>query len=79
MQRQELLAESQILEDQALAGAENGENRTDQVPEEGNHGRKSYRIADMATLSKSFILQAREVLTRHNPDVVCSDTVVNLS
>jgi hypothetical protein len=38
MQRQQLLAESNVFEDETLARAEDGNNPADKVPEKGDHG-----------------------------------------
>jgi len=40
VQRQQLLAESKVLEDEILARAEDGNNPADKVPEKGDHGSK---------------------------------------
>src|SRR5271166_1485688 len=54
VQRQQLLAESQVLEDKMLARAETGKDPTDQVPEGGDHGwimaRESYRTVSSTKL-----------------------------
>src|SRR5438034_1085537 len=64
VKHQQLLTESQVFKDEILAGAENANDPADQVPEGGDHGRKSYRIAAQRVVSKSFILRMQEVLSR---------------
>jgi hypothetical protein len=65
VQSQQLLAESQIFEKKILTGPEHANHPPDEVPERGDHKRKSYRIDRSGRVSKSFILQVREVLMRH--------------
>jgi hypothetical protein len=40
-----LLAESQVFEEEILTRAEDATNPANKVPEGGDHGPKSYRIA----------------------------------
>jgi hypothetical protein len=65
MQSKQLLAESQILEDEILSGAEDANNPAKEVPEQRDHGSRSYRNNWLHALWKSFILRVQEVLTRH--------------
>jgi hypothetical protein len=65
MQSKQLLAESQILEDEILSEAEDANHPANEVPEQQDHGPRSYRNTWLHALWKSFILRAQEVLTRH--------------
>lgn len=67
MQRQELLAESQIFEDEVLTGTEGTDNPTDEVPEARDHGSNIIEILRDKLFSKPFILRVQEVLTRDSP------------
>ena len=64
-----MLAESQILEDEILSGAEDANHPANEVPEQQDHGPRSYRNTWLHALWKSFILRVQEVLTRHRPGI----------
>jgi hypothetical protein len=55
-----LLAESQILEDEILSGAEDA-HPANEVPEQQDHGPRSYRNTWLHALWKSFISRVQEV------------------
>jgi hypothetical protein len=64
MQRQQLLAESQVLENKILARAETGKDPTDQVPQGRDHGPRILSHSRKCKTWKSFVPGVLEVLRR---------------
>jgi hypothetical protein len=64
-QHQQLLAERQVFEDKILARAEDDDDPTDHVPEEGDHGPRILSHSLKWETWKSFGSQVLEVLRRH--------------
>jgi hypothetical protein len=66
VQRQQLLSESKVFQNEILTGTKSTENPTEKVPESQDHGRKFIGIRGTKPLSKWLIPRVCEVLTRHN-------------
>ena len=70
MQSQQLLAESEIFEDEVLSGTESTDNPSQYMserPDDGqNHDQNLIEILLIRLVCKSFIPRVREVLTRDN-------------
>jgi hypothetical protein len=66
VQSYEPLTESQIFQDEILSGAQDASHPANEVPEQRDHGPRSYRNTWLHALWKSFILRVQEVLTRHS-------------
>jgi hypothetical protein len=65
VQRQQLLSESKVFQNEILTGTKSTENPTEKVPESQDHGRKFIGIRGTKPLSKWLIPRVCEVLTRH--------------
>ena len=65
VQHQQLLAEGQVFEDKILARAEDDDDPTDQVPEEGDPGPRILSHSLKWETWKSFVSRLLEVLRRH--------------
>jgi len=66
VQRQQLPTESQIFEDEVLAGTESADYPAEEMSERHDHGQDSSGKIRIQSLAKSFILQMYDVLARHN-------------
>jgi hypothetical protein len=75
VQRQQLLAESQIFQNEVLTGTESTENPTEKMAKSHYHDPNFTATRRTTPLSKRLIPQVCEVLTRHNPALWC--TIVN--
>jgi hypothetical protein len=69
VQSQQLPTESQVLEDEVLAGTENADQPTEEMSERCDHSRNHIGKARIQPCPKSFILQVYEVLARYSPFV----------
>ena len=67
MQSQQLLMESQVLEDELLMGAESAEQPAEQMSERHTHDKNLTETSGIQLWAKSFILQVYDVLARHRP------------
>jgi hypothetical protein len=67
VQSQQLLMESQVFEDEVLAGAESADHPPEEMPERQDHGKNLIGTIRIQLFAKSFILKAYDVLARHNP------------
>ena len=65
MQSQQLPTESQVLEDEVLAGAESADHPTEEMSERCDHSRNHIGKVRIELCPKSFILQVYEVLARY--------------
>jgi hypothetical protein len=61
-----LLAERQVFEDKIVARAEEDDDPTDQVPEEGAHGPRILALSLKWKTWKSFVSRLLEVLRRQS-------------
>jgi len=70
MQSKQLLAESQIFEDEILSGTERTHKPSQEMPKQDgpNHGLNLIETPRIKLIAKSFILLVHEVLTRDNPN-----------
>ncbi len=67
MQSQQLPTESQVFEDEVLAGTESADYQAEEMPERHDHG-KNFSGKDRIKLcAKSFISQVYDLLARHSP------------
>src|SRR5215469_252429 len=66
VQSQQLLMESQVLEDEVLAGAESAEQPAEQMSERRDHNRNHIEKVRIELCAKSFILQVYDGLARHS-------------
>jgi hypothetical protein len=67
MQSQQLLTESQVFEDEVLAGTESADYPAEEMSERHDHG-KNFSGKDRIKLcAKSFISQVYDLLARHTP------------
>ena len=64
MQSQQLLAESEIFEDEVLSGTESTDNPSEEMSEQRDHGQDLIETPSIKLFSKSLILRVHEVLTR---------------
>ena|SRR6201993_4076757 len=67
VQSQQLLMESQVLEDELLMGAESAEQPAEQMSERHTHDKNLTETSGIQLWAKSFILQVYDVLARHRP------------
>jgi hypothetical protein len=65
VQSQQLPAESQVFEDEVLAGAESTDHPAEEMSERRDHSRNHIGKARIDVCAKSFILEVYEVLARH--------------
>ena len=65
MQSQQLPTESQVFEDEVLAGAENADQPTEEMSERHDHSWNHIGKVPIELCAKSFHLQVYDVLARH--------------
>jgi hypothetical protein len=65
MQSQQLPTESQIFEDEVLAGTESADHPAEEMSKPGDHGRNLTETVEIQLYAKSFILQMYDVMARH--------------
>jgi hypothetical protein len=70
VQSQQLPTESQVFEDEVLAGAENADQPTEEMSERHDHSRNYIGKVRIELCAKSFILQVYDALARHS--IVCA-------
>src|SRR6516162_4297783 len=58
--------ESQVFEDEVLAGAKRADNPPEEMPKRNHHGKNIIGTIRIQLCAKSFILQVYDVLARHN-------------
>jgi hypothetical protein len=73
VQSQQLPTESQVFEDEVLAGTESADHPPEEMPERHDHGKHLIGKAPIKLFAKSFILQVYEVLARHREFGVLAD------
>jgi len=61
----QLPTESQVFEDEVLAGAKRAEDPPEQMPERHNHGKNIIGTFRIQFCAKSFILQMYGLLANH--------------
>ena len=66
VQSEQLPTESQVFEDEVLAGAKRADDPPEEMPERHNHGKNIIGTIRIQLCAKSFILQMYDVLARHN-------------
>src|SRR5215472_17193429 len=64
VQNQQLLMESQVFEDEVLAGAKRADHPPEEMPERHNHGKNIIGTIRIQLCAKSFILRMYDVLAR---------------
>jgi hypothetical protein len=64
VQREQLLTESKIFEDEVLSGTESTDNPSEEMSERRDHGQDLIETPSIKLFSKSLILRVHEVLTR---------------
>ena len=64
MQSEQLPTESQVFEDEVLAGAKRADDPPEEMPEGHNHGKNIIGTIRIQLCFKSFILQMYDVLAR---------------
>ncbi len=64
MESEQLLAESEVFEDEIRAGTKNSDQPAENVLNQHNHGKKSYLKDPPRQLAKRLILRVYGVLTR---------------
>ena len=65
VQSEQLPTESQVFEDEVLAGAKRADDPSEQMPERHSHGKNIIGTIRIQLCAKSFILQMYDVLARH--------------
>jgi hypothetical protein len=65
VQSQQLLTESQVLEDEVLPGTETAYQPAEEMSERHDHGKNFSGKIRIQLFAKSFILQVYDVLARH--------------
>src|SRR6516162_4740480 len=65
VQSEQLPTESQVFEDEVLAGAKRADDPPEEMPERHNHGKNIIGTIRIQLCAKSFILQMYDVLARH--------------
>jgi hypothetical protein len=70
MQSEQLPTESQVFEDEVLAGAKRADDPSEEMPERHNHGKNIIGTIRIQLCAKSFILQVYDVLARHRAEKV---------
>ena len=66
VQSQQLPTESQVFEDEVLAGTASAEHPTEEMSERHDHSKNLIGTIRIQLFAKSFILQVYDVLARHN-------------
>jgi hypothetical protein len=66
VQSEQLPTESQVFEDEVLAGAKRADDPTEEMPERHNHGKNIIGTIRIQLCAKSFILYMYDVLAKHN-------------
>ena len=79
VQSQQLPAESQVFEDEDLAGAKRADDPPEEMPERHNHGKNSIGTIRIQLCAKSFILQMVDVLARHSTLRIHTQEVLDMA
>ena len=66
----QLPTESQVFEDEVLAGAKRADNPPEEMPERNNHGKNIIGTIEFRFCAKSFILQMYDDLARHSAPTI---------
>ena len=66
MQSEQLSTESQVFEDEVVAGAKRADDPPEEMPERHNHSKNIIGTIRIQFCAKSFILRMYDVLARHN-------------
>src|SRR5215468_7054324 len=66
VQSEQLPTESQVFEDEVLAGEKRADDPPEEMPERHNHGKNLIGTIRIQLCAKSFILQMYDVLARDN-------------
>jgi hypothetical protein len=70
MQSEQLPTESQVFEDEVLAGAERADDPPEEMPEQHNHDKNIIGTIEFRFCAKSFILQMYDDLARHSAPTI---------
>ena len=65
MQSEQLPTESQVFEDEVVAGAKRADDPPEEMPERHNHSKNIIGTIRIQFCAKSFILQMYDDLARH--------------
>jgi hypothetical protein len=65
VQSQQLLTQSQVYEDELLAGTESADHPPEEMPERHDHGKNLVGTVRIELFAKSYILRVYDVLARH--------------
>src|SRR6516225_10205783 len=65
MQSEQLPTESQVFEDEVLAGAQRADDPPEEMQERHNHGKNIIGTIRIQCCAKSFVLQMYDVFARH--------------
>jgi hypothetical protein len=65
VQRQQLLTESSVFENEVLPGSESADHPPEEMSEEHDHEENVIRKLRIELFAKSFILRVYDVLARH--------------
>src|SRR5262249_23871953 len=68
VQSKQLPTESQVFEDEVLAGAKRADDPTEEIPEQRDHGKNITRTSPIEPLAKLLILRLHNVLRMDNRD-----------
>jgi len=70
VQSEQLPTESQVFEDEVLAGAKRADDPPEEMPERHNHGKNIIGTIRIQLCARSFILHMYEVLARHRLELI---------
>src|SRR5271166_1485556 len=76
VQSQQLPTESQVFEDEVLAGAKSADEPPEEMPERHNHGKNIIGTIRIQLCAKSLILQMYDVLARRLPTIHSEPTFI---
>jgi len=77
VQSQQLPTESEVFEDEVLAGAKKADDPPEEMPERHNHGKNIIGTIRIQLCAKSFILQVYGVLARHSSELLSEKQVLS--
>jgi len=66
-----LLTQSQVFEDEVLAGTESADQPPEEMPKRHDHGKNLIGTVGIELFTKSYILRGYDVLARHRRDRAC--------
>jgi hypothetical protein len=78
MQSRQLPTESQVFEDEVLAGTESADHPAEEMSKRGDHGKNLIGTVRIQNCAKSFILQVYDVLARQRVRWRCLQTALDV-